>query len=257
MAVIGINLSDTFGTWVNNFDTLGINLGDLSLLTTERDSNLVLAINSIDSALAALTATVNLLDSNVSDLQQLNIDSANITTLTAINLIADSATLNYIQTLNADFDSARIPTLSSVSTNIIGLTVVDLSADSARIPTLSSTTLTANNILGDSATFSSSVNAANFNSTSDIKFKENVATLENSINTLNNIRPVSFNWIGGEKSYGVIAQELEKILPELVNEDKYGIKRVSYTPIIALLIDAIKAHEVEIQNLKNCQCSCK
>jgi hypothetical protein len=150
--------------------------------------------------------------------------------------------------------ASPIRALFSGDSNILySLTTGAIKLDSS----LSVNTITVDNLNGDSATFTGIVNALDFNSTSDIKFKENVASLENSINTLNQIRPVSFNWIGGNKSYGVIAQELEQILPELVNEDKYGIKRVSYTPIIALLIDAIKAHEVEIQKLKNCQCNCK
>lgn len=218
MAIIGINLSDTIGTWVTQFDNLGLNVGDLTLLTTNRDSNLVAAINSLDSDIGAL--------------QGLSTDSSTIINLFTTNFEADSATIVYLD-------------------------VSDMDADSAKIITLLSTTINVDNLNGDSATFSGDINAANFNSTSDIKFKENIESLVNSISTLNQIRPVSFNWIGGNKSYGVIAQELEQIVPELVNEDKYGIKRVSYTPIIALLIDAIKAHEVEIQKLKNCQCNCK
>jgi hypothetical protein len=51
-------------------------------------------------------------------------------------------------------------------------------------------------------------------------------------------------------SYGVIAQEIEKILPELVKNDT-DYKSVSYIPLIAFLIDVVKKHEIEIQELKN------
>lgn len=95
------------------------------------------------------------------------------------------------------------------------------------------------------------VEATDFNSTSDIRFKENVNTLENSLKIINQIRPVEFNWINGKKSYGVIAQELENILPELVNEDNHGVKRVSYTPIIALLIDTVKDLHNRIEELES------
>ena len=65
------------------------------------------------------------------------------------------------------------------------------------------------------------------------------------------IGAVKFNWKdNGKVSYGVIAQELEKILPELVSEvGEY--KSVSYVPLIAFLIDALKKHEEEINLLKN------
>jgi hypothetical protein len=76
-------------------------------------------------------------------------------------------------------------------------------------------------------------------STSDVNLKTNVQKLNNSIETLKQINPVSFNWKdNGKKSYGVIAQELEKVLPELIGEMN-GHKTVSYTPLIALMIDAI------------------
>ena len=83
------------------------------------------------------------------------------------------------------------------------------------------------------------ITCTDLNSTSDINLKTNVQTLSNSLEVLKQINPVSFNWKdNGEKSYGVIAQELEKILPELVggNEDR---KTINYIPLIALLIDAI------------------
>jgi hypothetical protein len=65
---------------------------------------------------------------------------------------------------------------------------------------------------------------------------------------LKQINPVSFNWKdNGDKSYGVIAQELEKILPELV-KDNNGTKTVSYIPLIALLIDAVLELNQKLEN---------
>jgi hypothetical protein len=86
------------------------------------------------------------------------------------------------------------------------------------------------------------LSATDFNSTSDFNLKENIHKLNediNSIEILKQINPVSFNWKdSGKKSYGVIAQELEEILPELIGEMN-GHKTVSYTPLIAFMIDAI------------------
>jgi hypothetical protein len=93
--------------------------------------------------------------------------------------------------------------------------------------------------------------AVDFNSTSDQKLKENIEPLINSIEIIEKINPVKFTWKHtGDTSYGVLAQDLEKILPELVNNDD-DYKSVSYIPLIALIIDAVKNHETEIQNLKN------
>jgi hypothetical protein len=97
-------------------------------------------------------------------------------------------------------------------------------------------------------TVSGDVTAIDFNSTSDKTLKINIEKLNNSIEILKQINPVSFNWKeNGEKSYGVIAQELEKILPELV-KDNNGTKTVSYIPLIALIIDAILELNNKIEN---------
>jgi hypothetical protein len=95
---------------------------------------------------------------------------------------------------------------------------------------------------------SGNVTAIDFNSTSDQTLKINIEKLNNSIEILKKINPVSFNWKdNGDKSYGVIAQELEKILPELVR-DNNGTKTVSYIPLIALLIDAVLELNQKLEN---------
>jgi hypothetical protein len=115
-------------------------------------------------------------------------------------------------------------------------------------------TVSAVNVSSTKLTFNPStgqLTTVDFNSTSDQTLKENIVSLSDSIDILNKINPVKFNWKdNGKVSYGVIAQELEKILPELVSEvGEY--KSVSYVPLIAFLIDALKKHEEEINLLKN------
>ena len=89
------------------------------------------------------------------------------------------------------------------------------------------------------------------NTTSDAQFKENVEPIVSPLDVLNNIDGVSFNWKdSGNKSYGVIAQELQKVLPELVKQGDYGLS-VSYIPLIAILIEAVKEQQKQIDELKN------
>jgi|5_EtaG_2_1085323.scaffolds.fasta_scaffold00226_28 hypothetical protein len=82
---------------------------------------------------------------------------------------------------------------------------------------------------------------------SDERLKENVKVIENPLDKLDQLRGVTFDWIGREdkRSGGVIAQELEKVMPELVkevdslkNEDSF--KAVDYNGLIGLLIEAVK-----------------
>ena len=86
---------------------------------------------------------------------------------------------------------------------------------------------------------------------SDEQLKENISTIENSIDKVNALRGVDFNWKkDGKKQIGVIAQEVEKILPELVETMPDGYKGVHYGNIVGLLIEAIKEQQKEINELK-------
>jgi hypothetical protein len=90
-----------------------------------------------------------------------------------------------------------------------------------------------------------------FSSLSDQKLKENVEPLLNSTEIINNISPVSFSWKdSGKISYGVIAQEIEKVLPNIVNEVD-DVKSVEYQSLIAFLIGAIKELAERIEKLEN------
>jgi hypothetical protein len=88
------------------------------------------------------------------------------------------------------------------------------------------------------------------NTTSDIKFKDSIQTIDSALEMINRINGVSFNWKEtGKKSYGVIAQQLQEVLPELVSQEERGLS-VSYLPIIAILIEAIKEQQKQINDLK-------
>jgi hypothetical protein len=97
---------------------------------------------------------------------------------------------------------------------------------------------------------SGAVNATDFNSTSDIKLKKNINTITNGMEIVSNINSVSFDWIETDKkAYGVIAQEIENVLPEVVTGK--DTKQVSYIQLIAILIAAVKELNEEFKKLKN------
>jgi hypothetical protein len=94
--------------------------------------------------------------------------------------------------------------------------------------------------------------AMTFITLSDVTLKDNIIPLQNSIDLLDQITPVSFTWKdNGKKSYGFIAQEIEKVLPDIVdtNPDN-GIKSVSYDQLIPILFNIIKELKEEINELK-------
>jgi hypothetical protein len=95
------------------------------------------------------------------------------------------------------------------------------------------------------------LNATIFNSLSDQTLKINTETLVDGLKTIIQLNPVSFNWKDtGQKAYGVIAQEIENIIPEIVVTTG-TIKSVSYDQIIPFLILAIKELKIEIEELKS------
>ena len=91
------------------------------------------------------------------------------------------------------------------------------------------------------------ITVTDLNSTSDRELKDNIAKIEDPMSVLNRIDGVGFTWKkDGIQSYGIIAQELEKVLPELVREVD-GYKMVSYIPLIAFLIETVKKQQIEIK----------
>lgn len=100
---------------------------------------------------------------------------------------------------------------------------------------------------------------------SDIRLKENIRLIENPITIIDQIRGVRFDWTdeyiksrGGEDGYfvrkkdiGVIAQEIEAVLPEIVAIRDDGTKVVKYEKIVALLIEAIKAQQQQITQISH------
>jgi len=91
------------------------------------------------------------------------------------------------------------------------------------------------------------LSATIFNSTSDVRQKKNIESVDNALSVIRSIEGVKFDWVNtGERSYGVIAQEIERVLPELVKESD-GIKSVNYSGIIAFLIQAVKELDEKIE----------
>ena len=93
------------------------------------------------------------------------------------------------------------------------------------------------------------VTATDFNSTSDISLKDNIQTIINPLDKIIKLNGVTFNWKENQKpSIGVIAQELQEILPELVTQG--DIKSVNYNGLIGVLIEAVKEQQKQIEELR-------
>jgi hypothetical protein len=88
---------------------------------------------------------------------------------------------------------------------------------------------------------------------SDIKLKEDIKVIPNALDKVSKIRGVTFirNDIDDKsRQAGVIAQEVEKVLPEVVTTTEDGIKTVAYGNLVGLLIESIKELKKEVEELK-------
>ena len=85
--------------------------------------------------------------------------------------------------------------------------------------------------------------------TSALKYKENIQDLEN--NPILNLRPVTFDWkTTGEKDYGLIAEEVNEHLPELVKKSEEGeVEGIKYTKLTSLLIKTVQDQAKQIEQL--------
>jgi hypothetical protein len=92
----------------------------------------------------------------------------------------------------------------------------------------------------------------NFYSQSDLALKQNVVPIKNPLDKLMGISGVNFKWKNNKaKAVGIIAQDVEKVLPEAVSTDGQGYKVVSYDSLIPLLIESVKSLKAELDLLKN------
>ncbi len=118
-------------------------------------------------------------------------------------------------------------------------------------------------VQGGDINASGAVRAATIALTSDRRLKKNIFQIESSLEKILGFRGVEFDWIkNGTHDIGVIAQEVEKIVPTLVMTDSSGIKSVKYANMAGLLIEStrelnekITALESENTMLKNYLCS--
>lgn len=96
---------------------------------------------------------------------------------------------------------------------------------------------------------------------SDARFKSNINPIENSLQKVQQLRGVTFDWkteefperaFSDNRALGFIAQEVEKVLPEVVQTEKTaeGYKSVQYDKVVALLVEAIKEQQKQIEVLQ-------
>jgi hypothetical protein len=180
--------------------------------------------------------------------------------ITNINMQAYSSAPGFVDSLVAtlftpDFNGAVSVTVPVGKTEIVagGLQIIRDSNNYVKIDRAGSDPIL--QVFGE-GTFTGDVTA---NTTSDIRLKENIVKIPNAIDKVLKISGNTFEWKEGFENVhskkgmdvGIIAQEIEDVIPNVVVTRENGYKGVQYEKLVALLIEAIKELKTEIDELKN------
>jgi hypothetical protein len=239
------NLYFTTARANSNFDTklAAADSDDLSQGTTnlynQTHTGDVTGATALTIANDAVT-TAKILDANITTAKILD---ANVTTAKLAN---DSVTADKVAS-----DLRAVQYIGLDSTDYISFT------DNSQIDFFINNSNEFRFLANGDGHFDGDVIAYSTTTPSDERLKENVKVIENPLEKLDKLRGVTFDWIDREdkRSGGIIAQELEKVMPELVrevdslkNEDSF--KAVDYNGLIGLLIEAVKELSNKCNNCK-------
>ena len=254
---IGTNIG-SYGLEVNNGGSNGLkvqsgnSVNDFSLLVSDNSDNSLFSIKGDGAATFASSVGVGVTPKTTStSWRHLQIGGAG-------NIIGRSSSLSdaifannyYINSSNQDsYITAGGSARMFFNDNVISFE--QASSGSADAPITWSTPLTLNS--NQSATFASSVTATAFNTSSDYRLKEDSKDF-NGLEMISNIPVYDYKWKANEdRAYGVMAHELQEILPQAVTSKKDGkeMQAVDYSKIVPLLIKSIQELSAEIELLKN------
>ena len=256
--VVGLS---TLGGYVdiNNSVDVGVNLNVVGLTTlggyVDINNSVDISGNLNISGIATI-ASVSIVGAALSSLVVTGISTLGVTSISQLN-VSGISTLGIVQISSGIITATSgIITYFGDGSNLTGLagnptlqTVLNTGNTSTIGMSISGVT-TLTTLTGTHINISGICTAQDFDALSDINYKTNILTIENALDKVNELRGVSFDWKkSGSPSYGVIAQELEDVLPELVHGEEP--KTVNYNGIIGVLIEAVKELKKEVEELKN------
>jgi hypothetical protein len=102
-----------------------------------------------------------------------------------------------------------------------------------------------------------------YGSPSDKRLKENIKPIESALDKVSKLQGVTFDWkksdsiLDIKEDIGFIAQDVQKVIPELVRENEDGMLSMRHQGIAPILLEAIKELKAEIEELKKHKCNCK
>ena len=97
----------------------------------------------------------------------------------------------------------------------------------------------------------SSTNAVSYNTSSDARLKD-VTGSARGLDVINNLNPVAYNWkADNHADEGLIAQEVEELVPNAVNQDEDGYYSMDYSKLVTHLVKGMQEQQEQIESLKS------
>jgi len=247
-------------------DAVNVDLSELATSTSDADGDFFVVVDSVDAQKKLTKANINI--------SGFNNDSGfttNTGTVTSVGVTAGAGLTG----------GGTVTTSGSINLDVGAGTGIDVAADAISVDVSDFMTNGSNNRVV-TATGTDAMNAeANMTFdgstlavtgaitatgditaffTSDRNLKQNIVNIENSLDKVSQLNGVYYNWtkealeknkhLVDEKEVGVIAQDVEAVLPELVATREDGSKAVRYERLCAVLIESIKELKKEIDTLK-------
>jgi hypothetical protein len=276
---ITVNTTDTFEQWrvktnqvssdIDTYVTANVAAvrSDIASNVSVINSNIASNVSTINSSIAANALTIN--TSIVANVSTINTNiSSNVTAVNS-NIASNVSTINSsiasnVSTINSSIAANALTINTSITSNVSTLNT----NISANVNNTSGKVTTGSIGVGTAASGTTGEIRATNDITafysSDMALKENIIIIDNPIEKIKALRGVYFDWTddyinarGGEDGYfvrkkdvGVIAQEVEKVLPEIVAQRSDGNKAVKYDRLVSVLIEAVKELNEQVTDLR-------
>ena len=216
----------------NNFSNINVTLGILTNLATTAQGNLVVAINEIKNG--------NLSQFGSTTSAEL---AAVVSDETGTGALVFAASPNLTGT-SANITVGKITITDEITANVTYYPILSVGTSSGNSANVSSTKLTFNPSTG-------LLTSTDYNSSSDMTLKQDITLINNPLDIISQLTGFGFTWKDSkQKAYGLSAQEVEKVIPEIVKDRPDGTKGINYMNLTAFLIEAIKDLKQEVSELK-------
>jgi lipopolysaccharide export system protein LptC len=248
----------TTATTLQTARTIGLSGVTATATSFNGSANITIPITAVSTSLltgiiadaqisGSYTGMGNLTGTGTVDFNKFTGNASNTVTSPSFTFTSDPNTGMY----NPSADQVGI------TTGGVNRLTISTTAISSSLP-LSATTIdtgqgaTEVHLMNQNVRTTDSVSFAGITETSALKYKENIFSIEDTLDTVLKLRPVKYNLKGGEKvEIGLIAEEVHELIPELIKYNSENeIDSISYTRLAAVLIGAIKEQQTQINKLK-------